>query len=185
LLFKNPDTNITIKKKPDDNENKTDIKETNKSNQQDVVKFGWIKGVLIRCVLNIFGVIIFLRVSWVVGQAGVGLASLIVLVATLVTTITTLSTSAICTNGQVKGGGAYYLISRSLGNQSSPLYMQFNYVFKLIKSYLNDDLGPEFGGAIGIVYSFACALAAAMNVIGFAETLVSIFNVNKMNTKFK
>lgn len=37
--------------------------------------------------------------------------------------------------------------------------------------------GPEFGGAIGIVYSFANAVAAAMYVIGFAETLVSIFNV--------
>ena len=41
----------------------------------------------------------------------------------------------------------------------------------------SDNVGPEFGGAIGIVYSLACALSAAMNVIGFAETLVSILNV--------
>ncbi len=58
---------------------------------------------------------IFLRISWVVGQAGIGLASVIVLLASFVTFITALSTSAICTNGEVKGGGAYYLISRSLG----------------------------------------------------------------------
>ena len=58
---------------------------------------------------------IFLRISWVVGQAGVLQASAIVLLASFVTFITALSTSAICTNGEVKGGGAYYLISRSLG----------------------------------------------------------------------
>lgn len=45
----------------------------------------------------------------------VGLASVIVLLSTCVTILTTLSMSAICTNGEVKGGGAYYLISRSLG----------------------------------------------------------------------
>lgn len=34
------------------------------------IKFGWIKGVLMRCLLNIWGVMLFLRLSWVVGQAG-------------------------------------------------------------------------------------------------------------------
>lgn len=69
----------------------------------------------IRCLLNIWGVMLFIRLSWVVGQAGIGLASVIILLSAVVTTITTLSMSAIATNGQVKGGGAYYLISRSLG----------------------------------------------------------------------
>lgn len=36
------------------------------------VKFGWIQGVLVRCLLNIWGVMLFLRLSWVVAQAGVG-----------------------------------------------------------------------------------------------------------------
>ena len=49
------------------------------------------------------------------GQAGIGLAVTIILLSAAVTIITTLSMSAICTNGEVKGGGAYYLISRSLG----------------------------------------------------------------------
>lgn len=113
-----------------------------------VVKFGWIKGVLVRCMLNIWGVMLFIRLSWIVGQAGIGLSVLVIVMATVVTTITGLSTSAIATNGFVRGGGAYYLISRSLG--------------------------PEFGGAIGLIFAFANAVAVAMYVVGFAETVVEL-----------
>ena len=60
--------------------------------------------VQIRCLLNIFGVMIFLRLSWVVGQAGIMMAIVIILLSAVVTTITTLSMSAICTNGEVRGG---------------------------------------------------------------------------------
>ena len=67
-------------------------------------KIGWIKGVLVPCLLNIWGVIMFLRLSWIVGQAGIGMSSVIVLLASVVTTISALSMSAICTNGEVKGG---------------------------------------------------------------------------------
>ncbi len=110
-------------------------------------KFGWIAGVLvshhsnhsvslvsppqIRCLLNIWGVMLFIRLSWVTGQAGIGLASLIILLSTIVTVITTLSMSAICTNGEVKGGGAYYLISRSLG----PEFGMSHDWLSLFKSY--------------------------------------------------
>ncbi|XP_008285931.1 solute carrier family 12 member 2 [Stegastes partitus] len=114
------------------------------------IKFGWVKGVLIRCMLNIWGVMLFIRMSWIVGQAGIGLTIAIILMATVVTTITGLSTSAIATNGFVRGGGAYYLISRSLG--------------------------PEFGGSIGLIFAFANAVAVAMYVVGFAETVVEMLN---------
>ncbi|XP_046904156.1 solute carrier family 12 member 2-like [Hypomesus transpacificus] len=114
------------------------------------IKFGWVKGVLVRCMLNIWGVMLFIRMSWIVGQAGIGLTCAIILMATVVTTITGLSTSAIATNGFVRGGGAYYLISRSLG--------------------------PEFGGSIGLIFSFANAVAVAMYVVGFAETVVEMLN---------
>ncbi|XP_064356568.1 solute carrier family 12 member 2 isoform X1 [Dromaius novaehollandiae] len=117
-----------------------------------VVKFGWIKGVLVRCMLNIWGVMLFIRLSWIVGQAGIGLSVLVIAMATVVTTITGLSTSAIATNGFVRGGGAYYLISRSLG--------------------------PEFGGAIGLIFAFANAVAVAMYVVGFAETVVELLKEN-------
>lgn len=49
-------------------------------------------------------------------------------------------------------GGAYYLISRSLG--------------------------PEFGGSIGLIFAFANAVAVAMYVVGFAETVVELLQVN-------
>ncbi|PAV63134.1 hypothetical protein WR25_12391 [Diploscapter pachys] len=114
------------------------------SNPAQRTKFGWIQGVFVRCVLNIFGVILYLRISWVTGQAGIGLGSVVVLLASTVTTITALSTCAICTNGDVKGGGVYFLISRSLG--------------------------PEFGGSIGLIFSVANSVAAAMYIVGFAET---------------
>lgn len=61
-----------------------------------------------RCVLNILGVMLYLRLSWVAGQAGIGLGSVIVLLATTVTLLTALSMCAIATNGEVKGGEYYH-----------------------------------------------------------------------------
>lgn len=108
-------------------------------------KFGWIKGVMLRCLLNIWGVMLYLRLTWVAGQAGIGWSTVIIILSAVVTWLTTLSMSAVCTNGEVKGGGAYYLISRSLG--------------------------PEFGGSIGLIFSVANAVAVALYVVGFAETV--------------
>ncbi|XP_055845958.1 bumetanide-sensitive sodium-(potassium)-chloride cotransporter isoform X3 [Episyrphus balteatus] len=113
-----------------------------------MLKFGWIKGVLIRCLLNIWGVMLFLRLSWVVGQAGIVEGFLLILTTTAVTTITALSMSAISTNGVIKGGGTYYMISRSLG--------------------------PEFGGSIGLIFSLANAVACAMYVVGFCESMMDL-----------
>ncbi len=108
--------------------------------------FGTVGGVFTPCVLTILGVIMFLRFGFVVGQAGLLSALLIVLISKAITGLTTLSLSAIATNTQVKGGGAYYLISRSLG--------------------------VEFGGAIGAVFFLAQAVSVSMYVIGFAEAFV-------------
>ncbi|EDX10224.1 GD12726 [Drosophila simulans] len=113
-----------------------------------VLKFGWIKGVLVRCLLNIWGVMLFLRLSWVVGQAGIIEGFVLILTTTAVTTITALSMSAISTNGVIKGGGTYYMISRSLG--------------------------PEFGGSIGLIFSLANAVACAMYVVGFCESMLAM-----------
>ncbi|XP_063368078.1 bumetanide-sensitive sodium-(potassium)-chloride cotransporter-like [Cydia amplana] len=112
------------------------------------LKFGWIKGVLMRCLLNIWGVMLFLRLSWVVGQAGVAQSILLIMTTSVVTTITALSMSAISTNGVIKGGGTYYMISRSLG--------------------------PEFGGSIGLIFSMANAVACSMYVVGFGESLITL-----------
>ncbi|XP_038130382.1 solute carrier family 12 member 3 [Cyprinodon tularosa] len=111
-------------------------------------RFGWVQGVMIRCMLNIWGVILYLRLSWITAQAGIGLTWVIILVSSMITGITGLSTSAIATNGKVKGGGTYFLISRSLG--------------------------PELGGSIGLIFAFANAVAVAMHTVGFAETVVDL-----------
>lgn len=113
-------------------------------------KFGWVKGVLVRCLLNIWGVILFLRLSWVTGQAGIIEGVIICCIGNVVTTITALSMSAISTNGQIKGGGTYYMISRSLG--------------------------PEFGGAIGLIFALANAIAASMYIVGFCESVNDLLN---------
>lgn len=59
------------------------------------VKFGWIVGVLIPCLLNIWGVMLFLRLSWVVAQAGISESLIIIGISATVCVITTLSLSAI------------------------------------------------------------------------------------------
>ncbi|XP_051992882.1 solute carrier family 12 member 10, tandem duplicate 1 [Xyrauchen texanus] len=109
------------------------------------VRFGWVTGVMIRCMLNIWGVILFLRLSWITSQAGIILTWVIISMSVLVTSVTALSVSAISTNGRVSSGGAYFMISRTLG--------------------------PELGGPIGVVFSFANALACALNTVGFSETV--------------
>jgi len=112
-------------------------------------RFGTFGGVFTPCVLTILGVIMFLRFGQVMGQAGLLSGLLIVLMAKVITTLTALSLSAIATNTRVRGGGAYFLISRSLG--------------------------VEFGGSIGVVFFFAQAVSVAMYVIGFAEALRGAF----------
>jgi amino acid transporter len=111
--------------------------------------FGTFGGVFTPCTLTILGVIMFLRFGQVVGRAGLLYAVAIVLAANAITLLTSLSLSAIATNTRVKGGGAYYLISRSLG--------------------------VEFGGAIGVVFFLAQAISVAMYVIGFTEAIVDTF----------
>uniref|UniRef100_A0A3Q3XMT6 Uncharacterized protein n=1 Tax=Mola mola TaxID=94237 RepID=A0A3Q3XMT6_MOLML len=106
----------------------------------------------IRCMLNIWGVILYLRLPWITAQAGIGLTWVIILLSSCITGITGLSTSAIATNGKVKGGGTYFLISRSLG--------------------------PELGGSIGLIFAFANAVAVAMHTVGFAETVTDIMREN-------
>ena len=54
--------------------------------------------------------------------------------------------SAIATNGVVPAGGSYFMISRSLG--------------------------PEFGGAVGILFYIGTTLAGAMYIVGAIEILI-------------
>ncbi|KAJ8407879.1 hypothetical protein AAFF_G00269230 [Aldrovandia affinis] len=107
---------------------------------------GTLMGVYLPCLQNIFGVILFLRLTWIVGTAGVVQSFMIVLMCCSCTMLTAISMSAIATNGVVPAGGAYFMISRSLG--------------------------PEFGGAVGLCFYLGTTFAGAMYILGAIEILL-------------
>ncbi|XP_006641467.1 solute carrier family 12 member 4 isoform X1 [Lepisosteus oculatus] len=109
-------------------------------------RMGSLMGVYLPCLQNIFGVILFLRLTWIVGTAGVVQSFLIVLMCCSCTMLTAISMSAIATNGVVPAGGSYFMISRSLG--------------------------PEFGGAVGLCFYLGTTFAAAMYILGAIEILL-------------
>jgi amino acid transporter len=104
---------------------------------------GTFAGVFTPSILTILGIILFLRMGFVVGNAGLTQTLVIIALATGVAVLTSISLAAIATNIQVKGGGDYYLISRTLG--------------------------VEFGGAIGVVLFLAQSVSVGFYAIGFGE----------------
>ncbi len=109
---------------------------------------GTFAGVFTPSLLTILGIILFLRLGFVVGNAGLTGALMIIGIATAISVLTSISLAAIATNIEVKGGGDYYLISRTLGS--------------------------GFGGAIGIVLFLAQSVSIGFYAIGFGEALSSI-----------
>jgi len=109
---------------------------------------GTFAGVFTPSILTILGIILFLRLSYVVGNAGLIAALAIIVAANFISISTTFSLAAIATHLRVKAGGDYYLISRTLG------------------------LG--FGGAIGIVLFAAQAISVGFYAIGFAEAAAAL-----------
>ena len=110
---------------------------------------GTFGGVFTPSILTILGVIMYLRFGWVVGNVGLLGTLIIVTLATSITFLTGLSIASIATDQKVKTGGAYYMISRSLGIES--------------------------GGAIGVSLYIAQALSVALYTVGFAESVVAVF----------
>ncbi len=111
-------------------------------------RFGTFAGVFTPNVLTILGIILFLRTGWVVGQAGLVNALIIVAIANAISFLTGLSLSSISTSMTVKTGGNYFMISRSLG--------------------------LEIGGAIGVPLYLSQAISVAFYIIGFTEALASV-----------
>uniref|UniRef100_A0A7N8YQV9 Solute carrier family 12 member 6 n=1 Tax=Mastacembelus armatus TaxID=205130 RepID=A0A7N8YQV9_9TELE len=135
-------TNLTQgAKEHEEAENIGEKKKASKSPQM-----GTFMGVYLPCLQNIFGVILFLRLTWVVGTAGVLQALCIVFICCCCTMLTAISMSAIATNGVVPAGGSYFMISRSLG--------------------------PEFGGAVGLCFYLGTTFAGAMYILGAIEILL-------------
>ena len=81
-------------------------------------KLGTFGGVFTPDVLTILGVIMYLRLGWVVGNAGLMGAIIIIVLAKTITIATGLSMSSITTNIKIGAGGAYSIISKSLDRKS-------------------------------------------------------------------
>ena len=113
------------------------------------VKFGTFGGVFTPTLLTILGVIMYLRMGWVVGNAGLLGTWLIIIVSFLITLCTALSMSAITTNIRIGAGGAYAIISQALG--------------------------LEVGGSLGIPRYISQGLAVTMYIFGFREGWLGIF----------
>ncbi len=119
------------------------------TDSQSAQKFGTFLGVFTPSVLTILGLIMYLRFGWVVGNLGLPVTILVVLLASSITFITALSASAIATNMHVGAGGEYYMISRSLG--------------------------LEPGGAIGIPLFLCRTLSITFYSFGLAESIVTFW----------
>ena len=107
-------------------------------------KYGSFAGVFTPSILTILGVIMYLRMGWVVGNAGLFGSFIIVVIAHVISVSTGLSVSSIATDKKVGPGGIYYILSRSMG--------------------------IPIGGAIGIALYIGTALSIALYLIGFAES---------------
>uniref|UniRef100_A0A8C2L5Q2 Solute carrier family 12 member 7a n=1 Tax=Cyprinus carpio TaxID=7962 RepID=A0A8C2L5Q2_CYPCA len=115
-------------------------------------QMGTFIGVFLPCMQNILGVILFLRLTWIVGTAGIMEALAIVFMCCSCTMLTAISMSAIATNGVVPAGGSYYMISRALG--------------------------PEFGGAVGLCVYLGTTFAGSMYILGTMEIFLTYIMPN-------
>jgi amino acid transporter len=109
---------------------------------------GTFAGVFTPSILTILGIILFLRLGYVIGSAGLMYGLIIITLANGISVLTSFSLAAIATNLRVKGGGDYYLISRTLGF--------------------------EYGGALGLVLFLAQSVSIAFYCIGFGESIAGL-----------
>jgi len=114
-----------------------------------IKKFGTLAGVYTPSILTILGVIMYMRMGWVVGNAGLWGTILIVVIAHVISVTTGLSVASIATDKKIEAGGIYYMLSRSLG--------------------------LPMGGAIGITLFLGTALSIALYLVGFSESLNAFF----------
>lgn len=114
-------------------------------------RLGTFGGVFTPSILTILGIILFLRTGYVVGLVGLANTLMVILAANVISVLTSLSLAAVATQMRVKGGGFYYLISRTLG--------------------------IEFGGALGLILFLSISISIAFYAIGLGEVVVQMFPV--------
>lgn len=110
---------------------------------------GTFSGVFIPTFLGIIGVILFLRLGYIVGSAGLFPTIAIILLATSVTIATGLSLSSLATNTKIRGGGVYSIISRTLGFEAA--------------------------GSVAIPLYFAQLFSVTLYLFGFSEAWAYVF----------
>lgn len=118
-------------------------------NTESGKKFGTFEGVFLPTLLTILGAVMYLRTSWIVGQAGLLGAWGIICLANAITLCTGLSISTVATNIRVGAGGSFSIISQSLG--------------------------LEVGGSVNLPFYFAQAISVAFYIFAFAEGWATIF----------
>ncbi|XP_018581962.1 solute carrier family 12 member 8 [Scleropages formosus] len=118
------------------------------------VLFGTWDGVFTTCMINIFGVVLFLRTGWLVGNTGVCVGMLLVSLVALVALVTVMSGLGVCERCSIGGGGVYSMISTILGGR--------------------------VGGTVGLLYVFGQCVAGAMYITGFAESITQILGLSNV-----
>ena len=122
-------------------------------------KFGTFAGVFTPSILTILGVIMYMRLGWVVGNAGLFGAIAIILIAHVIAVTTGLSVSSVATDKKIGAGGTYYVLSRSMG--------------------------VPIGGSIGIALYVGTAFSISLYLIGFAESFNSYFDLGMTVNDFR
>uniref|UniRef100_UPI0037E81809 solute carrier family 12 member 8 n=1 Tax=Semicossyphus pulcher TaxID=241346 RepID=UPI0037E81809 len=115
------------------------------------VLFGTWDGVFTTCMINIFGVVLFLRTGYLVGNTGVLLGMFLVSLVVLVALVTVMSGIGVSEHCGVGGGGIYSMISTVLGGR--------------------------VGGTVGLLYVFGQCVAGAMYITGFSESVAELLHL--------
>ncbi|NXA17800.1 S12A8 protein, partial [Ibidorhyncha struthersii] len=118
------------------------------------VLFGTWDGVFTSCMINIFGVVLFLRTGWLVGNTGIVMGMFLVSFVILVALVTVLSGIGVCEKCSIRSGGVYSMISTVLGGQ--------------------------VGGTVGLLYIFGQCVAGAMYITGFAESISDVLSLSNI-----
>ena len=110
---------------------------------------GAFGGVFAPSVIAVLGLVLFRRLGFVVGSAGLAGGLLMLALASGIALLTGISLSAVAASRKVRGTGDGFLLSRTLG--------------------------VEFGGALGLALYLAQATSVAFYCIGFGEAAVALF----------
>ncbi len=122
-------------------------------------KFGTFAGVFTPSILTILGVIMYMRLGWVVGNSGLFGTIAIIFIAHVIAVTTGLSVSSVATDKKIGAGGIYYVLSRSMG--------------------------IPIGGSIGIAIFVGTAFSISLYLIGFSESFNEYFGLGMSTNDFR